>query len=71
MRASAERNGWQFVDSVDARFTGHGYCSDVAWLIRLQNTFSFQGDANGALHPNPGGYGAYAESIFEAFVAAQ
>jgi lysophospholipase L1-like esterase len=71
MRASAERNGWQFVDSVDARFAGHGYCSDVPWLIRLQNTFSFQGDSNGALHPNPAGYGAYADAIFETFVAAQ
>ena len=71
MRAAAEMHGWQFVDSVDARFSGHGYCSDAPWLIRLQNTFSFQGDANGALHPNPVGYGAYAETIFEAFVAAQ
>ncbi len=71
MRASAERNGWQFVDSVDARFAGHGYCSDAPWLIRLQNTFLFQGDANGALHPNPAGYGAYADAMFEAFVSAQ
>jgi hypothetical protein len=71
MRASAERNGWQFVDSVNARFAGHGYCSDVPWLIRIQNTFLFQGDSNGALHPNPEGFGAYADAIFEAFVAAQ
>ena len=71
MRESAERNGWQFVDTVDARFASHGYCSDVPWLIRLQNTFAFQGDSNGALHPNPAGYGAYADAIVEAFDAAQ
>ncbi|KPK50440.1 MAG: hypothetical protein AMJ63_14645 [Myxococcales bacterium SG8_38_1] len=71
MRASANEHGWQFVEGVDERFAGHGYCSDQPWLIRLQNTFSFQGDANGALHPNPTGYGAYADAIFEAFVAAQ
>jgi len=71
MRASANKHGWQFVDSVDARFAGHGYCSDVTWLTRLQNTFQFQGDENGALHPNPEGYGAYAEAIVEAFDAAQ
>lgn len=71
MRAAAERNGWRFVNGVDARFAGHGYCSDVAWMIRLQNTFSFQGDPYGALHPNPAGYGAYADAIFDAFVAAQ
>ncbi len=71
MRAAAERNGWQFVDGVDARFAGHGYCSDVPWLIRLQNTFQFQGDLYGALHPNPAGYAAYADAIFETFVANQ
>ena len=27
MRASANKHGWQFVDGVDARFAGHGYCS--------------------------------------------
>ncbi len=71
MRASATKHGWQFVDGVDARFSGHGYCSDVTWLTRLQNTFQFQGDQNGALHPNPAGYGAYADAIVEAFDAAQ
>jgi len=71
MRGSATKHGWQFVDGVDARFSGHGYCSDVTWLTRLQNTFQFQGDQNGALHPNPAGYGAYADAIVEAFDAAQ
>jgi PKD repeat protein len=71
MRASANRNGWQFVDGVDSRFAGHGYCSDVTWLTRLQNTFQFQGDQNGALHPNILGYGAYADAIVEAFDPAQ
>ena len=71
MRAAANENGWQFVDGVDSRFAGHGYCSDVAWLTRLQNTFQFQGDQNGALHPNVPGYGAYADAIVEAFDRAQ
>ena len=71
MRAAADKHGWQFVDGVDARFSGHGYCSDVTWLTRLQNTFQLQGDQNGALHPNPSGFGAYAEAIVEAFDAAQ
>ena len=71
MRAAADQHGWQFVDGVDARFTGHGYCSDVTWLTRLQNTFQFQGDQNGALHPNRAGYAAYADAIVEAFDLAQ
>ncbi len=71
MRAAANKHGWQFVEGVDARFAGHGYCSDVTWLTRLQNTFQFQGDQNGALHPNRVGYGAYADAIIEAFDAAQ
>ncbi|MDB4278946.1 GDSL-type esterase/lipase family protein, partial [Deltaproteobacteria bacterium] len=71
MRAAASKNGWQFVEGVDARFAGHGYCSDVEWLTRLQNTFQFQGDQNGALHPNVAGYGAYADAIVEAFDSAQ
>jgi hypothetical protein len=71
MRAAANRHGWQFVDGVDGRFSGHGYCSDVTWLTRLQNTFQLQGDPNGALHPNPEGFGAYADAIVEAFDAAQ
>jgi hypothetical protein len=71
MRAAASKNGWQFVEGVDPRFAGHGYCSDVTWLTRLQNTFQFQGDQNGALHPNVAGYGAYADAIVEAFDPAQ
>jgi len=71
MRAAANKNGWQFVEGVDSRFAGHGYCSDVTWLTRLQNTFQFQGDQNGALHPNVAGYGAYADAIVEAFDSAQ
>ena len=71
MRAAASKNGWQFVEGVDSRFAGHGYCSDVTWLTRLQNTFQFQGDQNGALHPNVAGYGAYADAIVEAFDSAQ
>ena len=71
MRAAASKNGWRFVDGVDSRFAGHGYCSDVTWLTRLQNTFQFQGDQNGALHPNVAGYGAYADAIVEAFDSAQ
>jgi PKD repeat protein len=71
MQAAANKHDWQFVDGVDARFAGHGYCSDLAWLTRLQNTYQFQGDQNGALHPNRVGYGAYADAIFEAFDPAQ
>ena len=71
MRAAASKNGWRFVEGVDPRFAGHGYCSDVTWLTRLQNTFQFQGDQNGALHPNVPGYGAYADAIVEAFDPAQ
>jgi hypothetical protein len=71
MRAAANKHGWQFVEGVDTRFAGHGYCSDVTWLTRLQNTFQFQGDQNGALHPNRVGYGAYADAIVEAFDPAQ
>jgi len=71
MRAAANKHGWQFVEGVDARFAGHGYCSDVTWLTRLQNTFQFQGDQNGALHPNRVGYGAYADAIVEAFDLVQ
>jgi hypothetical protein len=71
MRKAARDNGWQFVEGVDSRFAGHGYCSDVTWLTRLQNTFQFQGDQNGALHPNVLGYGAYADAIVEAFDLAQ
>jgi hypothetical protein len=71
MRAAADENGWQFVEGVDPRFAGHGYCSDVTWLTRLQNTFQFQGDQNGALHPNVPGYQAYADAIVEAFDPAQ
>jgi len=71
MQAAANKHGWQFVDGVDARFSGHGYCSDLAWLTRLQNSYQFQGDQNGALHPNRVGYGAYADAIFEAFDPAQ
>lgn len=71
MHTAAEGHGWQFVEGVDARFKGHGYCAAFPWLVRLQNTFQIQGDKNGALHPNIEGHGAYAEAIFDAFDPAQ
>jgi PKD repeat protein len=71
MQAAAEEHGWQFVEGVDSRFEGHGYCASFPWLVRLQNTFQIQGDKNGALHPNVPGHGAYAAAIVEAFDPAQ
>ena len=71
MQAAADEHGWQFVEGVDSRFEGHGYCAAFPWLVRLQNTFQIQGDKNGALHPNVEGHGAYAEAIVDAFDPAQ
>ena len=71
MRASADEHGWQFVEGVDSRFVGHGYCAAEPWVVRLQNTFQIQGDKNGALHPNLPGHGAYAAALFDAFDLAQ
>jgi hypothetical protein len=71
MRAAAEKHGWQFVEGVNSRFEGHGYCAAFPWLVRLQNTFQIQGDKNGALHPNIEGHGAYAEAIVDTFDPAQ
>jgi hypothetical protein len=71
MQAAAEEHGWQFVEGVDSRFEGHGYCANFPWLVRLQTTFQIQGDKNGALHPNVEGHGAYADAIVEAFDPAQ
>jgi hypothetical protein len=71
MRAAADEHGWQFVEGVDSRFEGHGYCAAEPWLVRLQNTFQIQGDKNGALHPNVPGHGAYADAIVDAFDPTQ
>jgi hypothetical protein len=71
MRTAAGEHGWRFVEGVDSRFAGHGYCAAEPWLVRLQNTFQIQGDKNGALHPNVPGHGAYADAILDAFDAAQ
>lgn len=71
MRDSAAEHGWQFVDGVDPRFEGHGYCAAEPWLVRLQNTFQIQGDSNGALHPNVPGHEAYAAAILDTWAATQ
>lgn len=71
MRAAADTHGWRFVEGVDARFEGHGYCAAEPWLVRLQNTFQIQGGKDGALHPNVAGHEAYAAAIVDAFDPAQ
>jgi len=71
MQAAADEHSWRFVEGVNARFEGHGYCAAEPWLVRLQNTFQIQGGKDGALHPNVAGHDAYAAAIVDAFDPAQ
>lgn len=54
--AAAAEHGWTLVDGIYDGFAGHGYCSDSAWFVRLQQSLRRQGDKNGTLHPNQEGH---------------
>jgi TolB protein len=60
------RHGWNFIGGIAAGYQRHGYCSSSGWVVRLEHSFAFQGDQNGAFHPNDPGHALYGQQILEA-----
>jgi hypothetical protein len=63
LKAEAERLGWFFVSGIAERFTGHGYCSDVSFFVKAEESLIVQGDTEGTVHPNLVGHQVIAEQI--------
>ncbi len=63
MALTAGTLGWNFVAGAADAFRNHGYCSQQSWIVRLQESFTIQGQPWGMVHPNASGYAAWAEVI--------
>jgi len=71
----AERNGFDYVDTIANRFHLHGICADDRYINNPIDSDQRQGDADGEIginsalsskgtaHPNTKGYSAYADEI--------
>lgn len=66
--ANKDRHGWNVV-GVHQAFRNHGYCSSASWIVRLQESFLWQGHEHGAFHPNIPGHQTYGASIAAALRA--
>jgi PKD repeat protein len=63
VRAAAGAHDWHFIDAIREPFFAHGYCADDSWVVTITNSFLYQGDKNGALHPNAPGHEHYGVRI--------
>jgi len=63
---AARLAGWTLVSGIPAPFRTHGYCSSSRWVNRLEESFRFQLDPHGVLHPNATGYQKMSSQMFTA-----
>jgi hypothetical protein len=63
MEMNAGLLGWEFVAGAAELFRAHGYCSQLGWVVRVQESFLVEGLPYGAVHPNGIGHWAWAELI--------
>jgi hypothetical protein len=63
VQAAAALHGWHFVGGINAQFRDHGYCATDPWVVSIQESFTNQGDKNGAFHPNNAGQAAYGVAL--------
>src|SRR5207253_2548620 len=63
MASAAHDRGWNYVDTVAAKFRTHGYCSGDSWLRQMTVSLRDQGSRDGTLHPNRAGQDAIRDSI--------
>ena len=77
IREEAARWGWNYVDGILNKFGGdetnhlaHGFCADdKRWVNTFNDSWKFQGDKDGTIHPNTDGYLWYAQRLVEAMRA--
>jgi hypothetical protein len=61
--ANKDQHGWTFVGGINQGFRQHGYCSVSNWIVRLEQSYDWQGDINGSFHPNNAGHSFYGRQI--------
>jgi uncharacterized repeat protein (TIGR01451 family) len=64
--AARPRHGWNAVTGIARSYATHGYCSKSSWVVRLEQSIDWQGDINGAFHPNGLGHVLYGSSLANA-----
>jgi hypothetical protein len=64
---SASMNRWNLVADVTEDFRAHGYCAPTnqRWIHTWEESFYFQGNKDGVLHPNEQGHGVYRDRILQ------
>ena len=65
---ATQAHGWNYVEGITAQFAKHGYCAQDHWIVHLEESIWFQGDAHGTLHPNLAGHLTYADRLFGSLV---
>ncbi len=55
VKQAAQTHGWRFVDGIDEKFAGRGYCSGRSLYVFADKSCDLQGDFDGTMHPNAAG----------------
>ena len=66
---AATAHGWTFVDGIADDFLTHGYCARDRWTCTLEETFAYQGNPDGASHPNSEGHDTGTDSAGRTSIA--
>ena len=69
VRNAATSYGWNFVGGIQDPYRAHGYCAFSRWVVKFSDSMVFQGDPNGALHPNAPGHELYGNRIADELTA--
>jgi lysophospholipase L1-like esterase len=65
-RAAANNANWRFVDGIERDFHDHGICAPRTWIRQTYESLVFQGNVDGAWHPNEAGQQAIANHLVRA-----
>ena len=66
IKASAEENGWAYVDGVRSNFDRHGVCAEHDYFRDVLESHDIQSGIDGAFHPNTSGHlWGYAPAIVD------
>jgi hypothetical protein len=65
LAAAAVKHHWIYVNGVDQRFSGHGYCTPDRYFVQCVESLLMQGDTDGTVHPNYLGHKAIGEVVAE------
>ena len=69
IKDAAQKHGWHYVEGIKQASTRHGLCSKNRWFHTFKDSFFFQGDLRGAIHPNQKGVNNISDILFKRCIA--